>query len=246
MADDVDTDTSAGTGTDARMGVGTDALHQLLAGNAAHVESLPEGHFAEVLDDQHPAAVSVCCSDSRVSQEGMWDVDRPGWLFTPSTIGNQAWDRHEDERVVDGSVLYPLAYTGTDVVAVVGHTGCGAVAAALAATEGESDHPPGVAKWVELLEPVVEEGLARADPDDPAGLVNQLVEHNVDRQVEFLLERQEVPGGVTVYGFVYDFQGAYGDTPGRAYLVNADGETDPAALRAAVPAEFTDHVARLL
>jgi len=225
----------------------TDAtLERLLAGNTRHADSLPEGYFDAVAGGQHPAAVSVCCSDSRVPQEGMWDVDRPGWLFTPSTIGNQAWDVYEGERVVDGSVLYPLVYTGTDVVAVVGHTGCGAVAAALAAARGDGDYPPGVAKWVELLVPVVEEGLERADPEDPAGLVNQLVEHNVDRQVAFLLERPEVPDDVAVYGFVYDFQGVYGDTPGRAYLVNAGGETDPAALSDRVPGEFAGHVRRLL
>jgi len=243
MTDDVDVDAAASAGTDT--GADADALYQLLAGNTAHVESLPESYFDGVLDEQHPAVASVCCSDSRVPQEGMWNVDRPGWLFTPSTIGNQAWDRVDGERVVDGSVLYPLAYTGTDVVAVVGHTGCGAVAAALAAARGGTDHPPGVAKRVDLLVPVVEEGLAGADPDHPAGLVNQLVEHNVDRQVAFLRERAEVPDGVTAYGFVYDFQGAYGDTPGRAYLVNAAGETDPAALRDRVPEAFTDHVRRL-
>ncbi len=221
-------------------------LHRLLEGNARHTDSLPEDYFDAVLTSQHPAAVSVCCSDSRVAQEGMWDVDRPGGLFTSSTIGNQAWDYHEGGRVVDGSVLYPLVYTGTDVVAVVGHTDCGAVAAALAAVRGQNDYPPGVAKWVDLLVPVVEDGLAHADPDAPAGLVNQLVEYNVDRQIAFLLERPEVPDNVTVYGFVYDFQRAYGDTRGRAYLVNAGGETDRDALRAAVPDQFTGHVQRLL
>jgi carbonic anhydrase len=243
MADDVDTDTGANTRTD--VGPAADALDQLLAGNAAHAESLPEDYFADVVDGQQPAVVSVCCSDSRVSQEGMWDVDRPGWLFTPSTIGNQAWDRVDGELVVDGSLLYPLAYTGTDVAAVVGHTGCGAVTAALEAVrEGGVDHPPGVAKWVDSLVPVVENGLATVGPDADH-LVDRLVEYNVDRQVEFLLERPEVPAAVSVYGFVYDFQGVYGDTPGRAYLVNAGGETDPAALRERVAGRFTDHVRRL-
>ena len=224
-------------------------LHELLERNARHAESLPDGYFSTVEDEQHPAAVSICCSDSRVSQEGMWSVEEPGWVFTPSTIGNQVWDLHEGELVVDGSVLYPIAYTDTNVTTVVGHTGCGAVTAALDAVErGERDAPPGVAKWLELLMPVVEAGLSddRVDPDREVRLVDQLVEYNVDRQVEFLLASDDVPDDETVYGFVYDFQHVYGEVPGRAYLVNADGKTDPETLRELVPARFSDHARRLL
>ena len=224
-------------------------LAELLERNARHVESLPPDYFSEVEDGQEPAAVSICCSDSRVPQEGMWDVDEPGWVFTPSTIGNQVWDREDGELVVDGSVLYPIAYTDTRVTVVVGHTGCGAVTAALeAAQEGEIDAPAGVTKWLDLLVPVVEDGLEddRVDPGKEASLVDQLVEYNVDRQVEFLLHSDDVPKDETVYGFVYDFQGVYGDVRGRTYLVNADGETDPESLHEEVPEEFVEHVRRLL
>jgi len=223
-------------------------LRELLERNARHIESLPQGHFAAVEDAQEPAAVSICCSDSRVPQNGMWDVDEPGWLFTPSTIGNQVWDRHDGELVVDGSVLYPIVNTDTRVTVVVGHTGCGAVTAALSAVQDGLDAPPGIEKWVELLMPVIEDGLAdpRIDEANDAGLVDQLVEYNVDRQVSFLRESEDVPDDERIVGFVYDFQGVYGDTRGRAYLVNIDGETDVAALNEQIPEEFTDWVQRLV
>nr|WP_276303405.1 carbonic anhydrase [Halomarina sp. PSR21] len=225
-------------------------LHALLDGNDRHVETLPDGYFDDVLDGQRPAVVSVCCSDSRVSQEGMWDVAEPGWLFTPSTIGNQAWDEYRGERVVDGSVLYPIAYAGTETVAVVGHTGCGAVTAAYeAVTGGATVEHPGVEKWVESLVPVVEDALSSGRVDADASdreVVNRLVEYNVDRQVEFLRDASAVPPEVRVYGFVYDFQRIYGDVPGRAYLVNADGETDPNALADRLPDRHRDSVRRLL
>jgi len=223
-------------------------LQELLERNARHVDALPPGYFDDVHDGQEPAAVSVCCSDSRVPQGGMWAVEEPGWLFTPSTIGSQVWDRHDGDLVVDGSVLYPLVHTDTRVAVVVGHTGCGAVTAALEATRTEVDAPPGIEKWVGLLRPVVEAGLAddRLDPDRGVGLVDQLVEYNVDRQVAFLRGSDDVPDQVAVFGFVYDFQGVYADARGRAYLVNADGETDVAVLRQRVPAEFEPHVERLL
>ena len=228
-----------------------DTLRQLLERNARHVDSLLERHFADVQDHQEPAVVSVCCSDSRVSQEGMWDVTEPGWLFAPSTIGNQVCDRQDGERFVDGSVLYPIAYTGTQTAAVVGHTGCGAVTAALEAVRGNSSNesvPPGVVKLVDSLAPVVESGLAddRVDPDGEETLVDQLVEYNVDRQVTFLRESDEVPDDIAVYGFVYDFQRVYGEEPGRTYLINADGETEVEALRDLVPAGFERAVRRLL
>jgi carbonic anhydrase len=189
----------------------------------------------------------------------MWNVERPGWLFTPSTIGNQVWDRTDDELIVDGSVLYPVAYTGTDTMVIVGHTGCGAVTAALEYVQDDAvqddairddaiDAPPGVAKWVELLVPVVEDGLAddRVDPQREPSLVDQLVEYNVDRQVTFLRESDDVPDETSVYGFMYDFQGVYGDVPGRLYLVTADGQTDTGTLQELVPDQYTDHVQRLL
>jgi carbonic anhydrase len=221
----------------------------LLERNRAHTAKMDPDSFADVQDGQEPAAVSMSCSDSRVSQEGMFDVMEPGWLFTPSTIGNQVWDYHDEEQVVDGSVLYPLVKTDTETCIVVGHTGCGAVTAALEGVQGENEAlPPGIAKYVSMLQPVMQAGLKdeRIEAGGEGSLVNQLVEYNVDRQVEFLLERNEVPESVAIYGFVYDFQGVYGEVPGRVYLVNVDGDTNISALSDRLPERLTEHVKRLL
>jgi carbonic anhydrase len=225
-------------------------LLDLLDGNQDHVESLPDSYFDDVQTSQRPEVVSICCSDSRVSQEGMWNVEEPGWLFTPSNIGNQAWDEYDGERVVNGNLLYPVAHTGTETVAVVGHTGCGAVTAAYGAvTGGEGAEHPGIEKWVRSLVPVVEAGLESdavdADADDDA-VVDQLVEYNVNQQVAFLREADAIPDDVSVYGFVYDFQRVYGDHPGRAYLVNYDGETDSDAIADRLPAEYEQFARSLL
>ena len=98
-------------------------LAELFERNARHAESIPEDYFDAVQSGQMPAVVSVCCSDSRVSQEGMWDVDEPGWLFTAGNIGNQVRDRYDGREVVSGDVLYPIRFTDTRLAAVVGHTG---------------------------------------------------------------------------------------------------------------------------
>ncbi|THE64661.1 carbonic anhydrase [Salinadaptatus halalkaliphilus] len=224
--------------------MGTDhaLLEELLAGNQRHVESLPADYFADVQTEQHPGVVAICCSDSRVPQEQMWGVDRPGAIFTPSTLGNQVCDEDHGERIVDGGMLYPIHHTGTTVAAVVGHTGCGAVTAAYrVATGAELPGPPGVDKWIEMLSPVVEEalesGLIDADADEDR-IVNQLVEYNVDYQARALSDSDDVPRDVDIYGFVYDFQGVYGNEYGRSYLVNVNGETDSGQISELVPDAF--------
>ncbi|PHQ45749.1 carbonic anhydrase, partial [Halorubrum sp. C3] len=139
-------------------------LVDLLDRNDDHVAALPSGSFDRQRDGQRPGVVSVCCSDSRVSQEGMFAVEEPGFLFTSGAIGNSVSALVDGERVLDGSVAYPLGHTHTEVLAVVGHTGCGAVDAALtAARTGEFPAEPGVRADVEALLPIVEAGLT-----DPA------------------------------------------------------------------------------
>ncbi len=225
-------------------------LAELLERNNRHVESLSEEYFDAVQSTQDPAVVSVCCSDSRVSQEGMWAIDEPGWLFTAGNIGNQVWEIHDGERVLAGDVLYPIEYTDTDVACVVGHTGCGAVTAALEAVRADDPETlaPGIEARIESLRPVIESGLAddRVSEDRDVSLVNQLVEYNVDRQVEFLRSDESVPDTETVLGFVYDFQSVYGDDRGRCYLVNHDGETATDRLNEAVPERFEPYARRLL
>ncbi|RLM66878.1 carbonic anhydrase [Halorubrum sp. Atlit-8R] len=240
-------------------------LADLLDRNDDHVAALPPGSFDRHRDDQRPGVVSVCCSDSRVSQEGMFAVDEPGYLFTSGAIGNSVSAVVDGERVLDGSVAYPLGHTHTEVLVVVGHTGCGAVDAALtAARSGEFPSEPGVRADVEALLPIVEDGLsdprvvgeaadetggdaAGEDRGDGAGtsLRDRLVEHNVHEQVAFARGREEA-ADATVYGFVYDLHGAYGDRDGAVYLVNADGERDLDALRDLVGEERADHVGTLL
>jgi len=225
-------------------------LLELLAGNESHLATLPENYFGAVQKGQTPDFVAVCCSDSRVPQERMWGVDDPGTVFTPSNIGNQIWDDDEGERIVDGAVLYPVYHTGTDAIVVVGHTGCGAVTAAYqVATGAEYPGPRGVDKWVDMLVPVIDEALDsdEVDPDaDEETIINQLVEYNVDYQARFLRESDEVPDEVDVYGFVYDFQGIYGNEYGRTYLVNLNGETDPDAIADRIPDSYRSAVSSLL
>jgi len=221
-------------------------LADLLDRNDDHVASLSSDALSAHRDGQRPPVVSVCCSDSRVSQEGMWEAD-PGYLFTVGNIGNRVTAAVDGEQMLSGSVAYPLCHTDTGVVAVVGHTGCGAVGATLdAARDGTFPTDPGVRSDVEELLPIVERGLDAAVSETAAASVrNQLVEYNVHEQVA-IVRGSDAVGDADVYGFVYDFHGAYGDRDGATYLVNANGTRDLDRLRGLVDDAHADRVDTLL
>jgi carbonic anhydrase len=216
----------------------------LLAGNDAHADAFDD-RFGDVQDGQRPDAVTVCCSDSRVLGDHLWGNDTPGRLFSCDTIGNRTIQRRDGDTFVAGDVLYPLVETGTELAVVVGHTGCGAVGATYDAITGDLDAPPGIEYCVDLLRPALDDGVDDLPDDlDRAGAVNHLVEYNVDRQVDALVESEDVPDGVTVAGVVYDFQDVYGGRRGEVHVINLGGDRDPGRVEAAHPA-LADRASRL-
>lgn len=227
-----------------------DPLERLLRSNDDHVASLDVDHFTDVRDSQRPSVVSISCSDSRVPTEGIWSARSNGDLFTGSNVGNQVWSDVGGDRVINDTVGYAVSSLGVEFVAVVGHTGCGAITAAHDAVfdaDADDHASPAVHEAVERLVPVVEaareEGAVDADTPRTEA-VNRLVEYAVREQVAFL--GGEVPSSVTVAGFVYDFQRAYGGADGTAYLVSLDGETDSDRLRERLDPAFHGHVGTLL
>ena len=85
--------------------------------NASARETLSSG--------QNPFAAVVCCSDSRVIPEAIFETGL-GELFVIRVAGNVVGE-HEL-----GSIQYAVEHLGTPLVVVLGHTHCGAVGAALA------------------------------------------------------------------------------------------------------------------
>jgi len=221
-----------------------DIVVELLAGNAAHARTF-EARFDDLQEAQHPGVVTVCCSDSRVLQDRMWNHDDPGGIFTCGNIGNRVVQSTAAGQVVSGDVLYPLAYLDTSVALVVGHTGCGAITAAYDDLTGGVDAPPGVEHCLGLLTPRLETGVDALPSDvDRSGAINRLVEYNVDRQVDILSESDDVPSDVDVVGCVYDFQDVYPGRRGEIHVVNVDGERRVETLRAHHP-DIEDRIHRL-
>jgi carbonic anhydrase len=218
---------------------------ELLERNEDHHATYANETFDHVQDGQQPEYVTVCCSDSRVLQDEMFDNQEPGAIFTAGNIGNRVIEDTEEGIETSGDVLYPLAHAGTEKAVVIGHTSCGAVTATYQDITDGIDEPAGIRHCVDLLRTRLEDGVERLqDGLDDDEAVNRLVEYNVDRQVEHLLESEDVPDEVDVLGVVYDFQDVYTDDRGRLHVVNVNGENDPDMLREEYPA-LASRVSRL-
>ncbi len=77
----------------------------------------------ELVDGQAPFALVIGCADSRVPAELLFDQGI-GDLFVVRTAG------HALDEAVLGSVEYGVAVLGVDLIVILGHQSCGAVAAA--------------------------------------------------------------------------------------------------------------------
>lgn len=135
------------------------ALARLMEGNgryAQHKEQHPDETPArrrELETTQHPFAVILSCSDSRVPPELIFDQGL-GDLFVIRVAGNIA---ESDEL---GSIEYAVEHLGTKLIVVLGHEKCGAVTAAVAG----GDAPGHLKSLVSVIQPAVAE--ARNLPGD--------------------------------------------------------------------------------
>ena len=129
------------------------ALQQLKDGNARFVQgqmtrpNQSPQRRAELTAGQHPFAVVLGCSDSRIAPEILFDQGL-GDLFVVRVAGNTAPD------VVRWSVEYAVDHLGSALVVVLAHSACGAVTAAVQA-QGRPEAGQGLAG---LLQPAVHAG----------------------------------------------------------------------------------------
>ena len=104
------------------------AIELLKAGNTRFVSGAltPKDDYTDLReklsDGQQPFAVVLCCSDSRVVPEILFD-QKLGDLFVIRNAGNVV------NMEVLGSIEYAVEHLGTSLVVVMGHSCCGAVTA---------------------------------------------------------------------------------------------------------------------
>lgn len=106
------------------------ALGELLEGNRRFAAGTPRDHVVpadrrlQLVDAQEPIAVVLGCVDARVPPEVILDQG-VGDLLTVRTAG------HSLAGVALGSIEFGVRVLAVPLVVVLGHTGCGAVLAAM-------------------------------------------------------------------------------------------------------------------
>ena len=178
------------------------ALRTLLEGNQRFSSGKPLhpaqslARLAETRQTQHPIAAVLGCPDSRVPPEIVFDQGL-GDLFVVRDAGNVV-----DPDVL-GSLEYAVDHLHVPLVLVLGHKGCGAVAAAL--------KPEGQGHLLNLVTKIAG-GLKTITEKDPARRFDQAIHANVLRWVReiaasrpILAERVRA-GTIEVVGALYDLE----------------------------------------
>lgn len=181
-------------------------LQQIVDVNLRYHEYFHEYVSQESLKNQTPDATIVLCSDSRVDTNAI--NDRPaGSLFVIRNIGNQV-------ETAFGSVEYGVNNLEAPLLLIVGHSGCGAVKAAMSDFSKASAH---LKKELTTLHVNSKETL------------NENIIHNVNNQVKIAMSdfKQQIDtGDLVVVGMIYDLHDDFELGHGRLIVINVNGETD--------------------
>jgi carbonic anhydrase len=145
---------------------------------------------------QNPTSAILACMDSRVPVEKVFD-QTIGEVFSFRSPGNVV---NED---IIGGMEYAAVVAGTKLFAVIGHTGCGAVNAAVDGTE-LGNLTPALKRIGNVANNLSSEGLARLE------YVNKVIDGNVLNSIESIrkqspiLKEKEDKGEIKIVGGVYD------------------------------------------
>jgi carbonic anhydrase len=184
-----------------------EALERLMEGNQRFLRGEARGSafrlesITELAKAQSPYATVLGCSDSRVPPEWIFDTGL-GELFVVRVAGNIL------SPEISGTLQYAGSYLETPLFVVLGHEGCGAVAAALA-TKHEGTQ---FRSRVQLLLANILPGLPEFDPTlSPEEQASQAVESNVRWTVRQILDSPEgkarlTEGRVKIVGAVYEVE----------------------------------------
>jgi carbonic anhydrase len=224
-------------------------LRELTRDNGAFVRSHDAKFFKAFADSQKPRATVVACSDSRV-QSPAFDATPENDLFTIRNIGNQL-------TTAEGSVDYGVGHLKTPVLLILGHSGCGAIKAAMgdfsqqpeavrreletidvsslpgdkpSGASGSAARGPGGDKPLRAEKRAGEKGRA---PDTQAWI--DAVVANVHHQILGALasfSEQVAARDLIVIGAIYDFRNDMRQGAGKVNVVNVNGHTDPIKISA--------------
>ncbi|MBB5330862.1 carbonic anhydrase [Tunturiibacter gelidoferens] len=179
---------------------GDDAMHELMAGNeryiAGKITSFPED--LKILKEktvlkQEPFAAVLSCADSRVPVEILLDQNI-GHVFVTRVAGNVVTPE------VMSTLEYGVVVLGLKAILVLGHTNCGAIAAAVQGKE--------VPGQISVLYQHLLPGVRDAHGDVVQAVkANVVFQTGLVREGSTLIAKAMKQNGVKVVGGVYDLEG---------------------------------------
>lgn len=173
---------------------------RFVSGKPMHPDETLE-RLRELKKGQHPFAIVVSCSDSRVPSELVFDQGL-GDIFSIRTAGNVIGDYEL------GSIEYAVEHLDCKLIVVMGHKGCGAVEAFID-SKGNYNHEDHIKKIVEYIESEKEENdLVKEDKLSIDNAVNANVQHGVEflKTAEPILKESHHQKKITIIGAVYDIE----------------------------------------
>ncbi|MBW8861836.1 MAG: carbonic anhydrase [Acidobacteria bacterium] len=184
-----------------------EALARLMAGNdrfvggEARFPTVQKEILANLARAQRPYATILGCSDSRVPPELLFDAGF-GELFIVRVAGNVI--SHE----VMGSLQYAGVHLHTPLFVILGHEGCGAVGAALAALNGGASEPTRIALLLDNIIPALRDLPANPVPE---ARMRAAVEANVRWSMHQIFDTPEgrarlEEGRMKLVGAVYELE----------------------------------------
>lgn len=190
-----------------------DALERLREGNRRFVndevseEALSSReHKAGAATPQHPFAIILACSDSRVPTELIFDRGI-GDLFVIRVAGNIV----APSQI--GSIEFAAKQFGTRLVVVLGHSNCGAIIATLKELAlKESVRSPNLRAIVDRIRPALEPVLDDDSDLDDEDVVSRCIRANVRASVEklrqgsLILEQLVDSGDLKIIGAEYSIE----------------------------------------
>jgi carbonic anhydrase len=180
-------------------------LQQLLDGNDRFVQERPIHPDSRPSDAaQHPLAVILSCSDSRVPPEIAFDQG-VGKLFVVRVAGNTY------DRLALQSIEYAVGHLGTGLILVIGHDQCGAVTAAVKAYPD-----PKVGPMLENIYPAV-----RATQKSPGDRISAAIDANAVLIAQRLRKDPALAAHVTA-GDLTILPARYNLATGKVHLLPVD------------------------
>jgi carbonic anhydrase len=170
------------------------------SGKPVHPDETLE-RIRELKKGQHPFAVVVSCSDSRVPAELVFDQGL-GDIFSIRTAGNVIGDYEL------GSLEYAVEHLDCKLIVVMGHKSCGAIKAFID-SKGHYDHEDHIKNIINYIEKENEEkNLSTTDKLSVDNAIDANIAHGVTflRTAEPILKERFDQKKVEIIGALYDIE----------------------------------------